>query len=104
MVIIGPNKSDIIIVDNMCHIYINVEDGNYNARFTIRYGSGNGRSDFLARYDSMERAREVLELIRRTYRMSESFKYTRDVELQNAIAKAADEAGIMLFEFDMPQI
>ena len=104
MVIIGPNKSDMIVVDNMCHIYVDVENGNYNERYVIRYGTENGNSDLLARYSSIERAREVLELIRRTYRMSESFKYTRDVELQNAIAKAADEAGIMLFEFDMPQI
>lgn len=103
MVIIGPNKSDMIIVDNMCHIYMNVEDGNYNARFTIRYSSENGRSDLLGRYDSIERAIEVLEEIRRTYRMSESYKHTRDVEMQNAIAKAADEAGFMLFEYDMPQ-
>lgn len=103
MVIIGPNKSDMIIVDNMCHIYIDVENGNYNERYVIRYGTENGKNDLLARYSSIERAREVLELIRRTYRMSESYKYTRDIELQNAIAKAANEAGITLFQFDMPQ-
>lgn len=96
MVIVNQNRDEIINFEKMNNIYVsksgevracaNMEDCVY----------------VLGKYESEERVKEVLKGIYSSYSLEQIFKRA-DRDIQDQIAKKYEDAGIILFVFQMPE-
>lgn len=96
MIIVNQNRDEIINFEKMNNIYVcksgevkacaNMEDCVY----------------VLGKYESEERAKEVLKGIYSSYSLEQIFKRV-DRDFQDQIAKKYEDAGIIPFAFQMPE-
>lgn len=71
MIIISQDKTKIINFDNIAHIFISKDSEKH---FLIEYGKMNGVSELLGVYETIERAKEVLEEISLAFANMEMLK------------------------------
>lgn len=95
MIIVSQDKEEIVNFDLICNMFV--------------FGSGircmlaDGSDTIIGEYGTQERAKEVLQEIIKTHKISESYKYTRDVGLQSALTADIEMRNLILFRYEMPE-
>lgn len=95
MIIVSQDKEEIVNFDLICNMFV--------------FGSGircvlaDGSDTIIGEYETQERAKEVLQEIIKTHKISESYKYTRDVGLQSALTADIEMRNLILFRYEMPE-
>lgn len=95
MIIVSQDKEEIVNFDLICNMFV--------------FGSGircvlaDGSDTIIGEYETQERAKEVLQEIVKTHKISESYKYTRDVGLQSALTADIEMRNLILFRYEMPK-
>lgn len=95
MIIVSQDKEEIVNFDMVANMFI--------------FGKGikcilsNGTDTIVGEYKTQERAKEVLQEIIKTHKISESYKYTRDVGLQSALTADIEMRNLILFRYEMPE-
>lgn len=103
MIIVSQDGRSIVNFDNVENIDIVADlDGTGEVPYKIYYETKSQR-DVLGRYKTQERAKEVLQEIIKTHKISESYKYTRDVGLQSALTADIEMRNLILFRYEMPE-
>lgn len=100
MIIVSQDETDLINFNNIVRLSVDV---NTNGEFLIE--AHNFCDDFetvIGVYGTKERAKEVLQEIRRTYKMSESLKVTK-LNLQVEIIKEMEKSRLDAFVYEMPK-
>lgn len=98
MIIVNQDKDLIVNFENVT--VIGIAEGNCKEIASI---TTNGEEQFLGEYETEERAKEVLNEIRKVYKCSESYKHTRDFTTQGGIVKRMDEENLQVFVYQMPE-
>lgn len=95
MIIVSQDKEEIVNFDLICNMFV--------------FGSGircvlaDGSDTIIGEYETQERAKEVLQEIIKTHKISESYKYTRDIGLQTALTADIEMRNLILFRYEMPE-
>lgn len=95
MIIVSQDKEEIVNFDLICNMFV--------------FGSGircvlaDGSDTIIGEYETQERAKEVLQEIIKTHKISESYKYTRDIGLQSALTADIEMRNLILFRYEMPE-
>ena len=95
MIIVSQDKEEIVNFDLICNMFV--------------FGSGircvlaDGSDTIIGEYETQERAKEILQEIIKTHKISESYKYTRDVGLQSALTADIEMRNLILFRYEMPE-
>ena len=92
MIIVSQEKTRIINFSNILQLYITKEEDAEN--YYIRYEDVNNSYEDLGKYKSLERAKEVLELIK--------FRYLQYGSIQNHYGNVAN-AMTLPRAFEMPE-
>lgn len=91
MIIVSQEKDRIINFDNILQIYITIDEDDKGCY--IQYEDCNNSYEGLGKYNTKERAKEVLQEIVKTYVLTEQYK----VEDERTRIKLMME-GILLYE------
>lgn len=105
MIIVSQDKETIVNFNVSFSAYIR-EKYDYDKNETIGYNifvKHFEDVEFLGTYKTKERAKEVLQEIIKTHKISESYKYTRDVGLQSALTADIEMRNLILFRYEMPE-
>lgn len=102
MIIVSQDKEVIINFDNVENIWINNPLIKDEDKFEIRAESYSNNM-LIGEYETQERAKEILQEIIKTHKISESYKYTRDVGLQSALTADIEMRNLILFRYEMPK-
>jgi hypothetical protein len=103
MIIVSQDKEEIVNFDKISCIYINKPDDCFVYEIMADKGNEDVASILLGKYYSAKKAKEVLEGIIKTHKISESYKYTRDVGLQSALTADIEMRNLILFRYEMPE-
>ena len=103
MIIVSQDKRSIVNFEKVKIININRSDlREIEAYFNCDEVKSNDNI-LLGTYETEERAKEVLQEIIKTHKISESYKYTRDVGLQSALTADIEMRNLILFRYEMPE-
>lgn len=103
MIIVSQDKEKIVNFDKISCIYINKPDNCFVYEIIADKGNEDVASILLGEYYSAKRTEEVLQEIIKTHKISESYKYTRDVGLQSALTADIEMRNLILFRYEMPE-
>lgn len=103
MIIVSQDGRSIVNFEKVKIININRSDlREISAYFNCDEEKSNDNV-LLGTYETEERAKEVLEEIIKTHKISESYRYTRDVGLQSALTADIEMRNLILFRYEMPE-
>ena len=95
MIIVSQDKEKIVNFDMVTNMFVYCIS-------SIRCMLSDGSDTIIGEYKTKERAKEVLQEIIKTHKISESYKYTGDICLQSALTAEIEKKNLILFRYEMP--
>lgn len=97
MIIVSQDKNKIVNLSNLTQIYITQDEEEKS--YYIRFETVDSLYDDLGKYNTEERAKEILQEIIKVYKGTEAFKVSVN-RIQDITGKIAIENG---FVYEMPE-